>query len=174
MTSRRDLHRSSRRPAPTASFCPSLPTTPPGEAIQNAFSLVYGLKLPSEIYATYALATRLQKGGRTLPKVHRILKNRLVQYMGPAPAYSAVLRSIDADVLSLLKDNSDMFTFDEVRNGTVDIRDFQTAGVAAFARGCPFYAQNPGRLDVMGKRVRVDAQYLENCVDAIQGLVDRL
>ena len=46
-------------------------------AIQNAFSLVYGLKLPSEIYSAYAFATKLKASGRELPKVHLIVKNRL-------------------------------------------------------------------------------------------------
>lgn len=140
-------------------------------AIQNAFSLIYGLKLPSEIYATYAFATRLLKGGRALPKAHLITKNRLTQYMGPASAYSAVLKSIDADVAGLLRTNPEMFTFDKIEYGSVDIRDFQTTGVVSFARGCPFYAQKPGRLDVMGKRVRVDAGYLQNCIKAMEDLV---
>lgn len=143
-------------------------------AIQNAFSLIYGLKLPSEIYATYAFATRLQEAGRTLPKVHVIAKNRLTQYMGSASAYAAVLRSIDADVEALLEDHPEMFTFDKVSEGTVDIRDFQTTGVVAFARGCPFYHQRAGRFDVMGKRVRVDGDYLANCIDAMEGLVAML
>src|SRR3546814_19512853 len=51
-------------------------------AIQNAFSLLYGLKLPSEIYAAYAFATKLKDAGRDLPKVHLIVKNRITQYMG--------------------------------------------------------------------------------------------
>jgi len=58
-------------------------------AVQNAFSLVYWLKLPSEIYSTYAFATRLGRAGRTLPKVHMIAKNRITQYMGSASAYRA-------------------------------------------------------------------------------------
>jgi cellulose biosynthesis protein BcsQ len=140
-------------------------------AIQNAFSLVYGLKLPSEIYSTYAFATRLKEGGRALPKVHVIAKNRLTQYMGPASAYSAVLRSIDNDIQGLIGANPEMFTFAKVEEGVVNIRDFQTAGVVAFARGCPFYEQKPGRLEVVGKRVRVDADYLQNCIEAMQELV---
>lgn len=44
-------------------------------AIQNAFSLIYGLKLPSEIYSAYAFATKLKAAGRPLPKVHLIAKN---------------------------------------------------------------------------------------------------
>ena len=51
-------------------------------AIQNAFSLVYGLKLPSEIYTQYAFAEKMKEAGKELPKVHMILKNRLTQYMG--------------------------------------------------------------------------------------------
>lgn len=43
-------------------------------ALQNAFSLVYGLKLPSEIYTQHAFATRIKDGGRKLPKVHNVVK----------------------------------------------------------------------------------------------------
>jgi len=143
-------------------------------AIQNAFSLVYGLKLPSEIYATYAFATRLREAGRDLPKVHMIVKNRLTQYMGPASAYSAVLRSIDADVETLMGDHPEMFTFSDLDDGIAHVRDFQTTGVVAHARGCPFYEQKPGRLDVMGQRIRVDADYLKNCVEAMEAMVSRL
>ncbi|MBW3086990.1 hypothetical protein KEM60_03220 [Austwickia sp. TVS 96-490-7B] len=48
-------------------------------AIQNAFSLIYGLRLPSHIYLQYAFATKLSNAGRSLPKVHLIAKNRLTQ-----------------------------------------------------------------------------------------------
>ncbi|MEU1504918.1 ParA family protein [Kitasatospora sp. NPDC005748] len=139
-------------------------------AIQNAFSLVYGLKLPSDIYATYAFATRLREAGRSLPQVHAIAKNRLTQYMGPASAYAAVLRSIEEDVAKLLESNPDIFTFDATEDGLVDIRDFQTTGVVAFARGCPLYGLQSGRLDVMGHRVTVHEDYRANCVEAMESL----
>ena len=64
-------------------------------AIQNAFSLVYGLKLPSEIYSKYAFAEKLKEVDMPLPKVYMILKNRLTQYMGTASAYATVLQEID-------------------------------------------------------------------------------
>ena len=64
-------------------------------AIQNAFSLVYGLKLPSEIYSKYAFAEKLKEVDMPLPKVYMILKNRLTQYMGAASAYATVLQEID-------------------------------------------------------------------------------
>lgn len=143
-------------------------------AVQNAFSLVYGLKLPSPIYATYAFATRLIDGGGSLPEVHVIAKNRLTQYMGPASAYGAVLRSIDQDVESLLNSHPDKFTFSAMSEGIVNIRDFQTTGVVAFARGCPFYSLASGRLDVMGQRIQVNEPYRLHCVGAMRKLVDQL
>jgi cellulose biosynthesis protein BcsQ len=143
-------------------------------AIQNAFSLVYGLKLPSEIYSQYAFATKLRAAGRNLPKVHVIAKNRLTQYMGSASAYSAVLRSIDTDIAGLITQYPDMFSVTDTADAVVEIRDFQTAGVVAFARGCPFYAQRAGRADVVGRRVRVKEEYVQNCVESLQGLVVKL
>jgi cellulose biosynthesis protein BcsQ len=74
-------------------------------AVQNALSLVYGLSLPSPIYATYAFSTKLEAAGRKLPQVHLIVKNRLTQYMGPASAYYAVLQAVDNDLKTLLKSN---------------------------------------------------------------------
>lgn len=145
-------------------------------AIQNAFSLIYSLKLPSEIYAEYAFATKLKEAHRDLPRVHVIAKNRITQYMGSASAYAAVLSAIDDDTRVLHGTNPEMFSPEvgDVSDLVVNIRDFQTAGVVAFARGCPLYAQRPGRLEVMGKRVSVKKDYLENCIDAVQDLVDKL
>ncbi len=143
-------------------------------AIQNAFSLVYGLKLPSEIYSTYAFATKLHHEGRDLPKVHLIAKNRITQYMGSASAYAAVLRSIDKDVDGLLASNPEIFNFTKRKDGVVDIRDFQTTGVVAFARGCPFYSLPSGRLDLAGHRVQVKEDYRINCVEALENLVAKL
>jgi hypothetical protein len=143
-------------------------------AIQNAFSLIFGLKLPSAIYSQYAFATKLDKAKRPLPRVHLIAKNRLTQYMGPASAYAAVLKSIDGDVTALQASNPEMFSFAKLRDGVVDIRDFQTTGVVAFAKGCPFYTLPVGRLDIGGHRVRVNDAYKRDCIKAIDDLVNKL
>jgi hypothetical protein len=94
--------------------------------------------------------------------------------MGPASAYAAVLKSIDHDVESLAASHPEMFTFDDYEEGIVDIRDFQTTGVVAFARGCPFYSLQSGRLEVLGRRVYVKEQYRLDCVEAMQTLVGKL
>jgi hypothetical protein len=135
---------------------------------------VYGLKLPSPVYAEYAFATRLEAEGRDLPLVHAIVKNRLTQYMGPATAYDAVLKSIRGDIKTLLGTHPEKFSFTHVSDGLVDIRDFQTTGVVAFARGCPFYAMQSGRLDVMGQRIQVNEPYRQKCIAAMEDLVAKL
>lgn len=140
-------------------------------AIQNAFSLIYGLKLPSEIYASYAFATKLKDAGRPLPKVHLLAKNRITQYMGSASAYAAVLAAIDADVASLLKTNPEIFTFTKIKDGFVEVRDFQTTGVVAFARGLPFSKTSAGKQSINGHRVQVKQDYLTNSIAAIGKLV---
>lgn len=143
-------------------------------AVQNALSLVYGLRLPSPIYATYAFNTKLQNAKRELPQVHLIVKNRLTQYMGPASAYAAVLTEIDSDIGGLIKTHPEHFTFVKPADGTVEIRDFQTTGVVAFAKGCPISRLQAGKQDIGGHRVQVKEDYRLNCLAAIDQLAKRL
>ena len=143
-------------------------------ALQNAFSLIYGLQLPSAIYAAYAFGTKLHHEGRPLPQVHLIAKNRITQYMGSASAYSAVLGSIDNDVTALLQTNPHIFDFTILGDGFVEVRDFQTTGVVAFAKGLPFSRLGPGRQSVNGQRVDIKGEYLDNARLAIDGLVAKL
>jgi cellulose biosynthesis protein BcsQ len=143
-------------------------------AIQNAFSLIFGLKLPSEIYASYAFATKLKQAGRSLPKVHLIVKNRITQYMGSASAYAAVLDAIQTEIQDLLKTNADIFSFKTSGKGFAEIRDFQTTGVVAFAKGLPFSKLRSGKQAINGHRVQVKQDYLDNCIESIDALVSNL
>lgn len=141
-------------------------------AVQNALSLVYGLSLPSPIYATYAFSAKLLGAGRTLPQVHLIAKNRITQYMGPASAYAAVLHAIETDIMALQTAHPYLFTFNTLAGGMVDIRDFQTTGVVAFAKGLPFSHLRSGKQSVGGShRVEVNEPYRQNCLNAIDAMV---
>ncbi|MBB5275138.1 cellulose biosynthesis protein BcsQ [Rhizobium rosettiformans] len=131
-------------------------------AIQNAFSLIYGLKLPSEIYAQHMFATRMDQGRLPLPKAHLVVKNRITQYMGSASGYRAILDSIDRDIDSIIRENPDLITFGSLDEGVLEIRDFQTTGVVAFARGTPFFALKPGKRSVGGRRVAIDGNQIRD------------
>ena len=128
-------------------------------AIQNAFSLIYGLKLPSDIYKNYTFAKKLNDADRELPKMHLIVKNRLTQYMGTSSAYNAALAGIDKDLSELIGLHPQYFTFSSPSEGSVDVRDFGTTGVVAFARGCPFAKMPHGKLSVANKRINVREDY---------------
>lgn len=143
-------------------------------AVQNALSLLYGLSLPSPIYATYAFNTKLTRAGRTLPKVHLIAKNRITQYMGPASAYSAVLTAIDHDINALLLTHPHLFTFNNIAAGTAEIRDFQTTGVVAFAKGLPFSQLRAGKQAINGHRVQVKEDYRRQVINSLNTLVIKL
>lgn len=140
-------------------------------AIQNAFSLIYGLRLPSEVYSNYTFAKKMNDEKRELPKIHGVLKNRLTQYMGKASAFAAVLSGIDYDLHQLIKDYPEYFTFSSASEGVVDVRDFGTTGVIAFARGCPFSTMPTGKLALGGRRVQVKNEYRDNALDAIDAVV---
>ncbi len=143
-------------------------------AIQNAFSLIYGLKLPSEVYAKYTFAKKLNDAKRNLPKVHLIIKNRLTQYMGTSSAYNAVLVGIDSDLKELIKQYPHYFTFNTPAEGTIDVRDFGTTGVVAFARGCHFENMPVGKLSLAGQRVQVKKDAKADMLVAIDGVVAKL
>jgi len=143
-------------------------------AVQNALSLIYGLSLPSPLYSTHAFHSRMASASKPLPKVHLIAQNRITQYMGEASAYAAVLKSIEYDLDAVLKANPSYFTFNNIVDGKVSIRDFQTTGVVSFARGLPFSVLRSGKQDIGGHRVQVKEEYRQNVLQAIDGLVATL
>ena len=143
-------------------------------ALQNAFSLIYGLHLPSPIYAQHSYSSRLKKARRKTPQVHLVVKNRLTQYMGAASAYAAVLRTIDRQLKSLLSSTPDIFTFSRVKSGVVEMRDFGTTGVVAFAKGQSFATLKAQRHNISGRRVNVKESYRQNCVESMRNFVANL
>lgn len=143
-------------------------------AVQNALSLVYGLSLPSPIYTQHAFHSRMRSANLAIPMVHLIAQNRITQYMGEASAYAAVLKSIETDLRKVLRAHPSIFTFAKIADGKVSIRDFQTTGVVAFARGLPFSKLKAGKQDIGGHRVQVKEDYRLNVLKAIDTLVAKL
>lgn len=143
-------------------------------ALSNVFSLVYGINLPSSIYNDYAYNTKITAAGLTLPKIHLVAKNRLTQYMGPASAYHSVLTSIDDDIREVIANYPHIFTFTNIFDGIASIRDFQTTGVVSFAKATPFTKLQVGRHNIFGNDTQVRQDYLDNCIDAMESIVQKL
>jgi hypothetical protein len=142
--------------------------------IQNALSLIYGMKLPSEIYAQHNFHTRMKGAGVPSPKIHLVAKNRLTQYVRTAKGYAAVLDGIESDLTAVHKTNPEYFTFKSIEDGMLEIRDFQTAGMVAFARGTPFSTMSAGTLSVATQRVQVNRDQLDENRDIIHTLAKKL
>ena len=133
-------------------------------AVQNAFSLVHGINLPSPIYSQHNFSSRLSSAGRATPQFHVFPKNRLTQYMGAASGYRSVLKSIDHMISAILSSTPSVFSFNNISDGIVELRDFQTTGVVAFAKGLPFTAMKPGKYTMYaGRKTQVKAENLKNC-----------
>jgi hypothetical protein len=94
--------------------------------------------------------------------------------MGSASAYAAVLAAIQLDIQTLLRTNPEVFSFTTTADGFVEIRDFQTTGVIAFAKGLPFSKVRVGKQSINQHRVQVRPEYLENSIEAIEQLVAKL
>ena len=58
--------------------------------------------------------------------------------------------------------------------GFGEIRDFQTTGVVAFAKGLPFSKLQAGKQSINGHRVQVKQDYLTNSITSIEQLVTNL
>ena len=142
--------------------------------IQNALSLVFGMKLPSEIYAKHNFHTRMEEAGLVLPKVHLITKNRLTQYINVAKSYVAVLEGIGEDIESIHSISPEYFTFTDINDGIFNVKDFQTSGVVAFARGAPFIEMRSGTLSVAGQRVKINKDQLDENREIINNLARKL
>lgn len=138
--------------------------------IQNAMSLIYGIKLPSEIYARHNFHSKMCDAKLPVPAIHMVVKNRLTQYVRTAKGYAAVLKGIDDDLMAVHKTKPDFFTFDKISDGIREVRDFQTAGVVAFARGNPFATMKAGTPSIAGQRVQVNREQL----DENRSVIDRL
>jgi hypothetical protein len=94
-----------------------------------------------------------------------------------ASAYAAVLAAIEHDVDKLLSSNPGIFSFQTSDAGFTEVRDFQTTGVIAFAKGLPFFQVKPGKQALTTHatyRVQVKDDYLQNARTAMKSLVARL
>jgi cellulose biosynthesis protein BcsQ len=142
--------------------------------IQNALSLIYGVKLPSDIYMQHNFHSRMLKAKRNLPKIHLVAKNRLTQYIKTAKSYIAVLHGIDSDLKDLLLQHPEYFTFSNIVDGVIEIKDFQTAGVVAFARGTPFVSMKSGTLTLANQSVQVNKPQLDENRSIVSTMAGRL
>lgn len=142
-------------------------------AIQNAFTLIYGLKLPSEMYNGYIFAQRLKRATIPLPKVYLIIRNKIIRHIDFNSAYFAIFKTIDQFIEPLLISNSDIFNFTSINSGFINIYDFQTIISISHIQGCPFSLLKSNNI-YLKKYIHIKEEDLSNCIKDIQQIVNCL
>lgn len=136
-------------------------------AIHNVLHLVYGVNNTNP----YSYYSKMIQAGNTPPKIHMIFKNRMTQYMGTSRAYSAVLNSINSVTQWLMQQQwilSNNFA-------SLDIRDFQSTGVVAYAEALTFSQLQAGQHQIGGSvPTPITADYIRLCKNEILKITNKL
>ena len=142
-------------------------------ALSNVLCLVYGYNIPSQLYSSYSFNFEMQEAKLPLPQIHIIVKNRITQYMGTAAAYKGVLSSIDNEINNMMTKYPHYFTSSDV---IMEVRDFQTSGVAAFAEAKSFSQLESDKRtrNIGGQTVQLDVNQIQNNHQNISSIVERL
>ena len=152
-------------------------------ATNAMFVLLHGQTPPHPIYGSWTFAAQAMKYGIIIPEIHVVVGNRLTQYEGAASAFKA-LSDATADTLFsaykthpgyFVKRNATSRNVEEFRHAySVALRDFNTAGVVAAHLGRPLAKMEQGYYKVHGNDVKVNADRVKECLEALDELVARI
>ena len=152
-------------------------------ATNAMFTLIHGAVPPHPIYGQYTYATKASLNGLTKPRVHLIVGNRLTQYGGAAAAFRAISDAIADTLFAAYQANPGRFSptahppasRDAFRaEYSVFLRDFNTAGVISAHTGTPVSQLLVGQHPVYGGFAQVNTSQRDECLAAIDQVVDRL
>lgn len=139
-------------------------------AVNNILSLVYGIGVTSPIINSFNYQMQ-HVAHLPLPKIHMVIKNRLTQYVGTARAYNAVLQSINQLVAQLQHQYVNVLT---PNFQTIDVRDFQSTGVVAYAHAKSFTQLVAGQNTIDGQPVQLAQNNIQNCINAMTPIIQGL
>ncbi|MGC0155284.1 ParA family protein [Chromobacterium vaccinii] len=149
-------------------------------ATNAMFILLHGQTPPHPIYGSWTFAAQAQKYSLRIPAIHVIVGNRLTQYEGAATAFKALSDATADTLYTAFKKHPKYFTKkkDEAKNletfrqaYAVALRDFNTAGVVSAHLGRPLSKMEQGYYPVHGLNVKVNADRVKECSDALDELI---
>jgi cellulose biosynthesis protein BcsQ len=148
-------------------------------ATSAMFILLHGQTPPHPVYGSWTYAAQAQKHTLNVPEIHVVVGNRLTQYEGAATAFKALSDATADTLFAAYKKHPDYFTstavpksVEEFRKAyAVALRDFNTAGVVAAHLGRPLSKMEQGYYPVHGTNVKVNADRVKECSEALDELV---
>jgi cellulose biosynthesis protein BcsQ len=152
-------------------------------AITGLFNLIWGTANEHPVYGKYTFASKARRHNLALPKISFLLGNRFTQKKGAAHAFKALSNEAISKMYSEFKNNPDKFENSDTEIGSikdfedfysVELRDFNSAGVVAANQGLPLSKMDKHVYEVYGEKIQVAKEQRDLCKKAIEDLVHKL
>lgn len=152
-------------------------------AITGLFNLIWGSSEIHPVYGKYTFAEKAKDHGLSLPKISYLLGNRFTQKIGAANAFKALSDEAIGRMFTEYEDDPNKFedrgvtirTKDDFESAySVELRDFNSAGVVAANQGIPLSKMTKHTYEVYGMKIQVSKEQRELCKKAIDDLVAKL
>jgi cellulose biosynthesis protein BcsQ len=151
-------------------------------AVSALFRLLFGAGKANPVYDKFTFRHQTTANSLKAPLCHLFVGNRFTQYQGSATAFSALSDAVSDELWSIYQTSPQHFTtqaspktpkaFEKAY--TVDVRDFNTAGIVAAHRGVLLKKLTGGTYPVHGTDVHVKNDRISECADSVDAVVKRL
>jgi len=152
-------------------------------AITGLFNLIWGTEKTHPVYGNYTFSSKVNSFGIERPKIALLLGNRFTQQKGAAHAFKALSNEATQKMYGEYKKDPNRFveSKSEVNNQedfegefSMELRDFNSAGVVAANQGIPLSKMDKNIYHVYGERIQVAKEQRDLCKSVIIDLVSRL
>lgn len=152
-------------------------------AITGLFNLIWGTAKTHPVYGNYTFSSKVNTFGMERPKIALLLGNRFTQQKGAAHAFKALSNEATKKMYDEYKDNPGRFIgsksvvnnqADFENEFSMELRDFNSAGVVAANQGIPLSKMDKHTYYVYGEKIQVSKEQRELCKKVIIDLVAKL
>lgn len=152
-------------------------------AITGLFNLIWGTSESHPVYGKYTFSAKAKNHNLELPKISFLLGNRFTQKKGAAHAFKALSNEAVGKMYSEFQKNPDKFEDTGTTVGSVsdfeatysiELRDFNSAGVVAANQGLPLSKMDKHTYEVYGEKIQVAKEQRDKCKEVIEGFVAKL
>lgn len=147
--------------------------------------MIWGAPKKHPVYGNYTFSSKVDEFDIDRPKIALLLGNRFTQHKAAAHAYKAlsneaILKMYD----EYIKNPSRFVNINSSSNLTnqksfedaysIELRDFNSAGVVAANQGIPLSKMNQNIYHVYGEKIQVSKEQRNHCKKAIDDLVNKV
>jgi cellulose biosynthesis protein BcsQ len=152
-------------------------------ATNAMFILLHGQHPAHPVYGAWTFAARATQYQLRVPQIHLVVGNRLTQYQGAAAAFAALSDATADTLYTAYQRHPTYFTarpnaptsLHDFRNSfSIALRDFNTAGVVAAHLGERLSKLSGTHYTVHGTQVQLVRERINECLTAIDGVVELL